>query len=372
MAGTLVARELNERVRFSVGGPEDESGIRRLLRENPMSGAVRVSFEREPDYFRGAGIAGGRDETIVAYECEHLICMGRSTQRDCWVDGRSMPVTYLAELRLDQEARRRFQIVRDGYRFFQKHHDGTPCFTSIASDNFRARRFLEGGLRGLPTYGFLGELTTLMVEVPRRPRPYELRLASAQAEQLSNLVRLLNQHGHRYQLATVWTEERLGSLSRHGLPLDQIYMATIGDELIGCGAIWDQRLFRQTVVQGYHGFLGAARPLVNTWRGATGKPLLPAPGVALKQAFLSPLALVANHEDRLPEFVEAFLPLAAHAGAEWLTLALPAGDPRIAALRRRTASRVWSSRLYQVTWPGAAAVTLDRSTLPFQPDVSLL
>src|SRR4051794_19024058 len=35
--------------RFDVATPADDAEIRRVLRENPMPGAIRLSLEREPD-----------------------------------------------------------------------------------------------------------------------------------------------------------------------------------------------------------------------------------------------------------------------------------------------------------------------------------
>ena len=372
MAGTIADRELNRAVRFAVAGDTDEAAIRRLLRENPMRGAVSVSFEREPDYFRGADLAGGVDQTIVAYEHHHIVCMGRCTQRECWVDGRATPVGYLAELRLDSSARRRFAIVRDGYRFFRELQSGTRHFTSIASGNQRARRLLEGGARGMPAYGFLGELVTLLIAVPRRPRLPGLRVELATTAHIPALLRVLNQHGQRHQLATVWTAEGLHSLARHGLPLERFLIAMDGAEIIACGALWDQRKFRQTVVQRYEGVLGLARPLLNVSNRILGRPSLPPPGTGLAQAFLSPLALAERTGALLPELVEAFFPLASASGAEWLTLALPAGDTRLKVLRRRFTTRAWPSRLYRVSWPEQPEFEFVSPERRFLPEVALL
>ena len=133
MAGTIADRELS--TRFASATEADDAAIRRLLRDNPMRGAVSVTFEREPDYFRGANVAGGEDQTIVAFDDGRLVCMGRCTQRECWVNGTARRVGYLGELRLDAAARGRFGILRDGYGFFHElQRDGPAAlyFTSIA------------------------------------------------------------------------------------------------------------------------------------------------------------------------------------------------------------------------------------------------
>ena len=61
MAGSAAHRELSDtgvppvshglepRVTFSTATAADDAAIRRLLRENPMRGAIRVTFEREPE-----------------------------------------------------------------------------------------------------------------------------------------------------------------------------------------------------------------------------------------------------------------------------------------------------------------------------------
>lgn len=372
MAGTAADSELSRAVRFAIADETHDADIRRLLRENPMLGAVSVTFEREPHYFRGTGLASGEDQTIVAYENGRLVCMGRCTRRDSWVDGRVTRTGYLAELRLDHQARRRFAVVRDGYRFFREWQDDALYFTSIATDNERARRLLESGVRGLPAYDFLGELTTLLIAVPRRPRPPKLRLEAANGSHLAAIVELLNQHGQRHQLAPAWTEEKLRALAGHGLPLKNFLMARDGERVIACGALWDQRSFRQTVIHDYAGVLGLARPLLNVARRFLGRPRLPAPGAMLAQAFLSPLAFSEGAEVMLPDFVEAFFPMAAASEIEWLTLALPAGDARMTTLRRRFSTRTWPSRLYHVRWPDQPAFDFASSAPRFLPEMSLL
>src|SRR5439155_767942 len=122
-----------------------------------------------------------------------LVCMGRCTWRECWVDGTARRVGYLAELRLDATARGRFGILRDGYGFFgalQRDDPADLYFTSIAADNDRARRLLESGGRGLPAYDFLAELSTLLIAVPRRAPRTKLRVESATPAHIPDLLRV--------------------------------------------------------------------------------------------------------------------------------------------------------------------------------------
>lgn len=387
MAGPLADRKLG--TRFGVATAEDDNAIRRLLRENPMRGGVDLTFEREPNYFHGANLAGGDDQTITAFSHDQLTCMGRCTQRECWIDGTLRRIGYLAELRLDATARGQFRILRDGYEFFhvlQRENPADLYFTSIAADNERARRVLESGPRGLPAYRFLAELDTLLVAIPRRARPSRLQPEPVTPATLSTSLDFLNTHGRTRQFATAWNAERLRALAAHGLPLDRFFLMRENDELIACGALWDQRGFRQTVVRGYSAALAAVRPLVNLAGRIFGTPRLPGVGSALAHGFLSPLActespsLTAASTARcppaaaslLPDVVEALFSHAAAVGLEFLTLALPSTDPRLPALRRRFSTRTYRSRLYRVDWADLPSLKIHDQHRPFLPDVALL
>ena len=363
------------RTRFAVAAPEDDPAIRRLLRDNPMAGAIRLTFEREPDYFRGAGLAGAEDQTIVVFSKGRLVCVGRCSRRACWVDGLEADVGYLAELRLDAAARGRFALVRGGYRFFHGLQLACPVqlyFTSIAADNDRARRFLEKGARGMPEYRFLGELATVLVAVPRHPRPARLRLEYVTPETCPEWLRVLNGFGRRHQLATVWTEDGLRALEQRGMPRECCFLVRDGGEPVAGGALWDQRSFRQTVIRGYAPALAAIKPLVNAAARCFGTPRLPPVGETLSHAFLSPVAFASEAENLLPEVIAAAFPLARKIGLEHVTLALPADDPRLRVLKRRFSHRVYRSRLYRVGWPDEGFLEMTMTGRRFLPDVSLL
>lgn len=357
---------------FSLATRGDDAAIRRLLRENPMRGNVSLTFEREPDYFRGANIGGAEDETVLAHNGDKLVCVGRCSTRARWIGGRAVKAGYLAELRLDECSRGQPHIIREGYQFFRELQRENPAdfyFTSIASDNERALRFLERGVKGMPRYTFLADFVTLLIPVPRHPLPGGLQFEAGGPANAGEIVHLLNTHGKQRSLAAAWTEEDIVSLAQWGLPLERFHCVRDGNGMIACGALWDQRSFRQIVVRDYARGISAVRPFVNFINGMRDAPRLPARGSTLAHAFLSPLAIAEGHESLLPDFVAAFFQTAALAGIEYLTLGMPAGDAMLAALQRRFSTRSYHSRLYRVSWD-------ETSPLPggqhFHPEVALL
>src|SRR5688572_13551910 len=82
-------------VDFAIAAPEDDAEIRRLLRENPMRGAISISLEREPDYFKGCSLGASRDITIVARKSGKVVCVGSCSIRRRFVNGNPMAVGYL-------------------------------------------------------------------------------------------------------------------------------------------------------------------------------------------------------------------------------------------------------------------------------------
>jgi hypothetical protein len=178
--------------------------------------------------------------------------------------------------------------------------------------------------------------------------------------------------GQRHQFAAVWTGERMRALERCGLPLDRFLLAVEGSEVVACGALWDQRMFRQTVIHSYSRSLAFARPFVNAASHIFHTPHLPHAGSVLPHAFLSPLAFAGGSEAILPDFIEAVFPLAAQVDVEFLTVALPTTDSRLPTLRRRFTTRTWRSRLYRVAWPDRGPVEFGERGAAFLPDVAFL
>ncbi|HLX07642.1 MAG TPA: hypothetical protein VKY89_07240, partial [Thermoanaerobaculia bacterium] len=146
----------------------DEPELRRLLREHPMAGEIRVTLEREPDAALAAAVAGEPHATVVARRRDGVICgMGSRSVTDAFINGRPSRLGYLSQLRLDQEERRHAGLLRLLAGGYGKLHElraaGEAPFdmTAIVADNRAARRLLAAGLPGLPTYLELEPFVTL-------------------------------------------------------------------------------------------------------------------------------------------------------------------------------------------------------------------
>jgi hypothetical protein len=343
-----------------------------------------------------------------------LVCMGRCSTRVVLLNGQPRRAGYLGELRMRTETPEAAKILRGGFQFFHDTAAPAPAdfyFTSIAADNTRARRVLEsgGGRLGLPAYHFLTELVTLVAPVKRtragilrRRKPTVATEAAAvpatvlpavpegNNDDAGELRRFLALHAPEGQGTLTWDEtcwsawlrcartgagEPDANAGKPGSDADGGFcVVRRAGRIVAAAALWDQRTFRQIVVQRYGKTLRWLRPGINTWAWAAGRPGLPREGAVLAQAAVFGLALA--DAGAWPELWRKLQEEAAARGLDWLTLATDARDARLALLRREAGAggREYRTRLYEVRWPDlpSPARRLAPDGRPFRPEVALL
>src|SRR5262249_17871801 len=80
-----------------------------------------------------------------------------------------------------------------------------------------------------------------------------------------------------------------------GLGPERMVLAERGGRLLGLVAAWDQHAYRQSVVEGYGGWVAWLRSLYNGWQWLRGQPGLPPPGAPLPTlAVALPLVVEAD------------------------------------------------------------------------------
>ncbi len=354
--------------------PEDEPELRRLLRESPMAGAIRLTLEREPDLAHAADVEGQRHARVVLRDGGgRVIGMGaRSVQRVFW-EGRPRRVGYLAQLRLAPGVRVPRRLMAEGYRLLlqARQADELPFdYTSILVHNARARRLLEAGLPGLPRYTPLARFVTLTLPVGGRPRRVAPRagveLAFGRDEDLPAIAACLDELRQDQPLAACRTADDLRSPVRsRGLSPGDFLLARRGAGLVACAALWDQRAYKQVVVQGYAPWLARLRPVHNLLAPLLGRPALPAPGGQLFTAFVSHVAVPADTPELFDALLAGLWNDAGRRGLPWLLVGLSAESPWLSRVTRAYRHRRDDSELYAVGEPAPQA-------RPCQPELALL
>jgi hypothetical protein len=347
--------------------PEDDPEIRRLLRENPMDGAIRVSLEREPNAFLAAAVEGERHATVVARDPDtgRIVGMGTRAVWNAFVNGEPCRLGYLSQLRIDRAARGRRRLIAAGYAALRelRRPDETPFdLTSIIADNDAARRLLGKGVPGLPAYRELSRFVTLVLPAvrPRRGRA-PVTIEPGVSERIPEIADCLVRNRRRFQVAPFFTAEELRSPERsRGLAPRDFRLALRNGEVVGCLALWDQSGFKQAVVRGYAPSLARWRPWINRLPRSLGVPRLPDPGEALPHATISHVAVDGDDPDVFQALVETAHSEACARRYAYLVIGLAVGHPRLSWLERRFHPRRYESVLYTVDWDEGGAALDDR------------
>src|SRR5688572_1209853 len=208
-------------LKFELACADDDPGLRRLLRENPMQGAISLSFEREPNYFKASAIEGSFHQTIIARESDsgNIIAFGNRSIRPLFVNGNVQDIGYMSQLRVDATYGKGLFLARGlagGFnRYRELHQDGRAPFylMSVIEDNLPARRLLTSGL---PDYPHTQEYTRMFTYAiyPMRRRhnltlPRSLRLIRGSDKYVEGIVDCLNRNGECKQFAPCWTCDSL-------------------------------------------------------------------------------------------------------------------------------------------------------------------
>lgn len=365
---------------FEVATAATEPQLRKLLRDNPVAGDIRVALEREPNAFQAARISGDEFQLMLAFADarQKLVASGARFEFTAYVNGICQRIGYFGELRTDGGLKQRRTLLLESYRTMRGYHEAGNVpfyFTTIIADNFAARRLFEAGLSDMPTYQPLETMVTFTIptkSAARGRRPAR-QVDAATEEQLVEIVELLAHTGPDYQFQPVWSESTLRSEARcRNLSPQDFYLCHDGDRLKGCLALWDQRAFKQTVIQGYARRLDAIRPVFNVVAPLLRRPRLPSPGSMLESAFLSHMAVAPDDSDTLVALIRQACCHALERGLDYVMIAFAERNPLSAVIQKHFLCHSYVSMIYVVYWDdGASEASKLDGRLP-HPEMAIL
>jgi hypothetical protein len=325
---------------FEMARVEDGKALCGLMKGSAMDGAIRISMEREPDYFLGIQVQSSQAVVIVARESATgkpvgVCSLGR---RDVFVNGNTAAIPYLGDLRIHPEHRNGFILGR-GYHYLREFLPPEDYAQSvILSENFPARQLLTSGRAGLPHYFPYGQCASTAVYLRTRKGgrkgPGALAVRKAEAKDLPGMQDFLDREGPSKQFYPAYRFERdFGSPYFHGLEPGNFYLAFDGTTLVGCASVWDQNSFKQTRIAGYSRLLAALRPLLNGWSALLGAPLLPPSGTCLNYFHLHSVLTKDNDPGIFAKLVEAVRGDYAGGAYDYFVCGMDVRDPLLDVLQ---------------------------------------
>jgi hypothetical protein len=339
----------------------DDPVLRELMRGNGMATWVEMAIEREPSFFAGKQFCD--DEwAVIAEENQEVVGMYTAAMRPVYVNGRPERLGYLGGLRVARNHRHRIRHLRKGYASIRPLAPATGTlpwwFTVVAADNLAARRLLESGVRGLPTYHLLGEYVTLGLPASRGRRQELWRRADE--TEVDDVVAFHNAHAARVELGPVLDD----ALARR-VGLDHFYVLERDGVVQGVAALWDQRSFKQIVALRYRRPIGRLLPVYNAYARLFQRIPLPREGGALNHTFIAFLALA--DDDVRSDIRRVLRDLLSHCRTPVASLGLHTAHPLLETLMDFKPVR-YPARVYGVTFEGRPPV----SEHPVQPEAAFL
>lgn len=365
---------------FELATPDDDGAIRRILRENIMPGDVALTYEREPHFFLGCAVHGSFCQTLVGRQrstgtVTGFVCRA---SRPYWLNGEVAELGYLSQLRIDAPYQGRWWLSA-GFRALRRlHNDGRvrAYLATITEGNRVAEGILVKNPRPhYPLFSRLGTVWTVALFTSMKPpRPKNgLTIEWASDATAHELFNFYETHGKSYNLYPRLEQGDVGLPILEGLAQEEFVMVRREGEVVGVGAFWDQSGFKQSVVQGYQGWLKHARPLINfAGKAIHSTPLLPNAGDPIRFGYGAFMLTTHHDPDIYRALLDALLYRAWECGKAFLMVGMMSTDEY-----RSTIERYWHilyrSELYVVTWEdGMEMVEQFKNEIPLHIEIAIL
>ena len=345
------------RLRFEQATAQDSDEFPKILEDAPFKGNISLLYTRRPDAYWSFTQEGEEINIIVARDTKHnkIAGFGACAIRTLFVNGIPTRIGYLFGLRVAGAYLKKFPILHRGYAYLRTLHQSKPiaCYiTTILEENLYVQTLLEKRRDFMPTYHPFGkyEIFAFMTGRTRKSRSSLLSSCSfrrATTADLPALMHFLHEQGQQFQFFPVLTESALHSETLPGLNVEDFWvMQNAEGEFLAAGALWNQRSYKQYVLQGYGGYFKYLYPfakLLPLFRF----PALPAPGNTLAFCTLSFWAV----KNRNPEIFSLFLEQIARAAASFpfLLVGVHKTHPLRSVLQKRPHIS-YRSNVYLVFW----------------------
>jgi hypothetical protein len=245
---------------------EDSRGLLSLLSSTAQDGAIRLTFEREPDYFHAASVSTSSPE-IWVMDHQHAGIVGTFSigKRAVFVNGKKTDVRYGSDLRIHPA----FQRGRALFRMFGQYRESMQndwMQTVILDDNKASMNTVGSGRSILPQYVPAGHFTTRLISNRKRTALRTSRaVRRASVNDIGAMQAFFDREAASKQFYPCYDFSRIGSDDPYyrGQNLQDFFILEEKGEITGIAALWNQKTFKQTRVSGYSGSLKYLRPVKN-------------------------------------------------------------------------------------------------------------
>ncbi|MEA3456503.1 MAG: hypothetical protein U9R26_08325 [Campylobacterota bacterium] len=363
-------------IAYRVATKLDEPVLKKLLGENSMHSWVNITLRREPNYFDADNLMG-ESVTVIAHKQDNkktIIGMYSCTLFKLFFRGKEESIVYLNSLRVNPDFRHKIRFLKEGFVSIGKlipFRATLPfMFTSIASENFSAKRVLESNMKGMPRYVPLAKMSTFTFTA-NRARINGLCQKAGRSD-INSIARFYNQCLQNCDFAPVMSKSWLTALDgSKGLRIEDFYLVKSREgEIKAVFALWDQRKIKQVVIESYKPPLDKFRFLYNIYAKISGGIPLPKEGSSLEQIFIAFFATLSKERQWIVEILKEASMLTAEKDAALCTIGFASGNPICTLMRDALQAKEYQTDIEAVFLSGSAKKEIDVSNI--QPEIALL
>ena len=237
--------------------------ILEILETSPAKGAIELLYTRRPNAYESYHKESDDVRVHVIKDEEAIIATSAEIIRDVYINGEVKKLSYLCGLKKDPYYN---GVVNFGKLFFKSltREDIDCYFCSVVEDNKEARALFEKRRKRVMNMDYLQTYTTYMFKPYFKFKVDENNFEFKKVEKCDekSVLKFLNEEGKNKNFFPV-----ISSLEQFtDLSASDFYILKKDDEIIACGALWNQTNYRQYIVKKYNGVLKLVRwlnPLIS-------------------------------------------------------------------------------------------------------------
>jgi hypothetical protein len=360
-----------DRFTFRLASPGDSGEILEILEEGYYSGNMCLLYTRRDDAFTSLMREGEEVDIITCRDTRDntIASIGACALRTLYVNGEPAKVGYLFNLKTRSEYRKMFRFLHKGYDYCRRilEDKNLPfCLMTILEGNVPAVKLLEKRRPFMPDHYPLGTYEVYALKTGMRCKPLPgLHFRRCRREDTAAVVRFLNENGRHYQFFPVVTREDFQEENKTGLCFNDFYgLYDDRGELAACGAVWDQKKYKQYIIKGYKGLLKYIAP-VSGLLPVFGYPhMLSKPGTVLNFFTLSFWAVKDNN----PFFFKHFVKNISRDSRDYGFFVIGVHETNdLKKVLTRLPHFSYKSKIYLVDWDktGSKLSQLDNNRVPY-------
>lgn len=286
---------------------QDDQALRELIAVPMTTKGVKISFQREPSYFKASDILYRQKLHVLIedQEKQKKVACYSNGYRPCYVNQKIQNFRYASDLRVDHTYRGKSLVKALGAHVKQTMY--APNFSQIIifNDNYAARAAMQTGKTGMPDYydeGLIETLTLTDLGSKRKVVNFlnrtvqnnnikDIQPCIAQPEHIPAMNNFIAEMAQHYNFIPAYQFEEL--LQEHhyfsGLNLSDFILYFQNQKLVGMFGLWDQHQIKQTKILHYSPVIGVLRPFYNLSTLITKSMPLPKLGDSMKYHVLHSL-----------------------------------------------------------------------------------